>query len=313
METTMTDAKELLEEAEEITENTENTDVSEDTSPEPDPCEGCEGNCDECEHAGKYSGEELEEQEKNEKKSEAPKKREKLGKGAIVIITALSLIAVIAVSLVIYSLDYYRARPEAEAVMADGVTLGNCTVFDGGGSIGLIFYPGGKVEHSAYAPLMKALSDSGITCVLVEMPMKLAVLDSDAWKDAMKLLPDIKEWYIGGHSLGGAMAASEANAEDFAGVVLLGAYATETVSVPALSIYGSLDGVMQMDKYSEGMKYLAAGVTEHVINGGNHAGFGSYGEQDGDGEALISGKEQIEKTAEAIIEFFNFPVPIPEL
>lgn len=40
-----------------------------------------------------------------------------------------------------------------------------------------------------------------------------------------------------------------------------------------------------------------------MIPGGNHAGFGCYGPQNGDGEAGISATEQIQYTAEEITAF----------
>ena len=45
---------------------------------------------------------------------------------------------------------------------------------------GLIFYLGGKVENTAYAPLLYDLAADGILCVLVKIPCNLAVLDMNA-------------------------------------------------------------------------------------------------------------------------------------
>ena len=36
---------------------------------------------------------------------------------------------------------------------------------------------------------------------------------------------------------------------------------------------------------------------------GNHAQFGSYGEQSGDGTATMSGSEQLKQTVDAIVNF----------
>jgi hypothetical protein len=121
-------------------------------------------------------------------------------------------------------------------------------------------------------------------------------------------MPEIENWYIGGHSLGGSMAASyiSNNAEDYEGIILLGSYSTADISsidLDILSIYGSEDGVLNREKYNECRINLPADFTEFVIKGGNHAGFGMYGKQDGDGKANITNEEQIAITAKAIAEF----------
>lgn len=174
-------------------------------------------------------------------------------------------------------------------------------------SFGLVFYPGGKVEHTAYSPLMAALAELGALAVLVEMPFNLAVFDIDAADGIREQYPEIEKWYIGGHSLGGSMAASylAEHTDEFSGLVLLGAYSTADLSssgLSVLSVYGTEDGVMNREKYAENKKNLPKNFRELVIEGGCHAYFGMYGEQDGDGAATISCEEQILITAEAIFE-----------
>ncbi len=171
---------------------------------------------------------------------------------------------------------------------------------------GIIFYPGGKVEYTAYAPLMQKLAEEDILCIVPKMPLNLAVLDVDAAEDIMKQYPEIDKWYIGGHSLGGSMAASYAaeNPENFEGLLLLAAYSTEDLSDTSMdvySVYGSEDLVLNMEKYEEYRSNLPEDVYELIIEGGNHAGFGSYGAQEGDGEAAITASAQIE----AAVNFFT--------
>ena len=112
---------------------------------------------------------------------------------------------------------------------------------------------------------------------------------------------------MAGHSLGGSMAASFA-AENTAwveGLILLAAYSTEPLEIPVLSIRGSEDGVLNMEKYEKYRTNLPAGFEEHILEGGNHAGFGFYGPQEGDGTATISSREQIAGTAKLIAEFMK--------
>ena len=243
-------------------------------------------------------------------------RKKKLWISLSVILTAvIALTAAVA----LYLGDYYRADTEAlEAFVPaapvvseewkDGTLI---TRPEGRDPIaGLIFYPGGKVEHTAYTPLMEALASEGILCVLVEMPFRLAVLDMNAAEGIPEAFPEVEHWYMGGHSLGGSMAASylASHAEDFAGLILLGSYSTADLSgteLSVLSVYGSEDGVLNREKYAEYRPNLPEGFTETVIEGGNHAFFGAYGEQDGDGTATVTPAEQIRETVAAILSMLE--------
>ncbi len=227
----------------------------------------------------------------------------------------IAVIVGLVVFCVIYLSDYYYADMEAiNAFMTDTTVerqvlddnmiayVPECT------EVGFIFYPGGKVEYLAYEPLMRALASEGILGILIEMPFNLAVLDVNAAEGVQELFPDIERWYIGGHSLGGSMAASylSENTDDFAGMILLGSYSTADLSEESLhilSIYGSEDKVLNQQKYSENKSKLPEDFTEQVIEGGCHAYFGMYGFQEGDGVPTISNEEQIALTSEAVAAF----------
>ena len=114
-----------------------------------------------------------------------------------------------------------------------------------------------------------------------------------------------KMWYIGGQSLGGVVAEMLAEEGSWDGLILLAAYPAGAVDEPLLTIYGSEDGVLNMEKYADAKTngFWPDDTTEIVIEGGNHAGFGDYGNQKGDREAAITQKEQQEITAEAISKF----------
>ena len=174
----------------------------------------------------------------------------------------------------------------------------------------MIFYPGGKVEHTAYIPLMQACAENGILCVLVEMPFNLAVLDINAADGIQKEYPEIDDWYIGGHSLGGSMAASylAGHSEEYEGLILLGSYSTADLSdtdIAVLSVFGSEDRVMNREKYKENKSNLPSNFTEYVIDGGCHAYFGMYGAQDGDGTPTVTNEEQIRLTVENIVKIMR--------
>ncbi len=176
-----------------------------------------------------------------------------------------------------------------------------------GAEKGFIFYPGGKVEYTAYIPLMQTLSEQGVLCVLVKMPFHLAVFDIRAADGIREKYPEIREWYIGGHSLGGAMASVylAEHTEDFAGLILLGSYSTETftdTNLNVVSVYGSEDKVLNWEKYQANRANLPEGFTEVVIEGGCHAYFGMYGAQKGDGTPTVTNEEQIRVTVEEIMK-----------
>lgn len=204
------------------------------------------------------------------------------------------------------NIQEYLQKKESVSVteMSDGLYL------DGpGDETALIFYPGAKVEYTAYLPLLCELADQGIDCFLVRMPCNLAFFGQNKAEKIMDSY-EYEHWYLSGHSLGGAMAASYASGhlESLNGLVLLAAYPTKSLksdSFSVLLLYGSEDGVLNMDKVKEGNSYMPADYAEVCIEGGNHAQFGNYGEQKGDHTAEISRKKQQAQTVDAILDMIE--------
>ena len=173
--------------------------------------------------------------------------------------------------------------------------------------VGLIFYPGGRVDARSYAPLARELARNGYLVAIVPMPLNLAVLSPDRADGVIAGHPEIAIWTIAGHSLGGAMAAQYAdeNRATISGLGLLAAYPPSTTDLgdaemQVVSVYGTRDGVLSEENFSEGMMRLPADVSVVGIDGANHAGFGSYGEQPGDNPAEIGPEEQLEATVETL-------------
>ena len=228
-------------------------------------------------------------------------------------ITAAVLL-VLALGMAMYAADYYRAEDTAIAAVAGNaaVTVArseDLTVFAPKDPVaGMIFYPGGKVEFTAYAPLLGKLAEQGILCVLLKMPLNLAVLDVNAAAEIPERFSEVENWYLAGHSLGGSMAASFAakNADIYDGLILLAAYSTEDLTRTGLqvcSLYGDRDGVLNLEKYALYRSNLPEDTQEQILEGGNHAGFGSYGHQEGDGESQLDAGAQIQWTADRILSF----------
>jgi len=235
----------------------------------------------------------------------------------ILIITAsvLLVIAAVTIACVIYLSDYYHADEDRIAAFAPMNEV-SVTELDNGSIVfdvkdaknGFIFYPGGKVENDAYKPLMASLASRGILCILVDMPFNLAVFDIDRADGVYEGFVMVDHWYMAGHSLGGSMACEYALEKQsvFDGVILLASYSAADLSetdLKVLSIYGSADEVLNKESYVENKINLPEKAEEYIIPGGNHAYFGAYGEQSGDGTAEITNKEQIELTAEKIFDF----------
>ena len=228
-----------------------------------------------------------------------------------VLLVICFLSALLLLGTAFYTQVFYRAdRTAIDALASDELVNVSQTdygwFFDGPSEENaLIFYPGGKVEEEAYAPLLHSLASQGLDVMLVSMPARLAILDTDAADDVLSQY-DYDHWYIGGHSLGGACADiyASGNTEKFDGIILLGAYATKPLGdMRALYIYGSEDHVMDKEDYLENRTSVGADADEFVIEGGNHAQFGSYGAQKGDGEASITGEEQVAITVDLIVSF----------
>lgn len=215
----------------------------------------------------------------------------------------MAAILILFAAFFLYVSDFYKADAAALNLLKNQSNLkeiGDVTILypSNPGDTALIFYPGAKVEASAYLPILEKIEQSGITCVLVKMPFHMAIFDSNAADDIYELLPDIKNWYIGGHSMGGAMASSYAskNSAKVKGLILLGAYVYgEYPPQKALTIYGSLNSDLEKNiDYTENIL---------VIEGGNHAQFGNYGEQKGDLPATISREEQQDIAVKEIVRF----------
>ena len=178
-------------------------------------------------------------------------------------------------------------------------------LFDGDGKDNfIIFYPGAKVEAISYAPLLIELANNDIDCYLVKMPFNIAILNSNA---ADKIIKNYKykNYYMMGHSLGGAMASvyTSNNEDKINGLILLAAYSTEKIKkVDTLSIYGDKDNVLNKENYNKNKNNIN-NITEYIIEGANHSGYAYYGEQKGDNKANISKEEQINETSNIIIDF----------
>jgi hypothetical protein len=177
---------------------------------------------------------------------------------------------------------------------------------------GLILYPGGRVNFRAYAPAARAIAAEGYVVVIVRMPLNLAVFAPERAAEVLRAFPDVRRWAIGGHSLGGAMAAHFAypHPDLVQGLVLWAAYPASGDDLSArdltvVSIYGTRDGLATLDKIEASRSLLPATTRWIAIEGGNHAQFGWYGPQAGDNAASISREAQQAQIVEATLELLR--------
>jgi predicted alpha/beta-hydrolase family hydrolase len=173
---------------------------------------------------------------------------------------------------------------------------------------GLIIYPGGRVDERAYAPAAHELAAQGYLVVLVPMPLNFAVFAPERASEVIAAFPAIRHWAIGGHSLGGAMAAQFAHDHPdlIDGLVLWASYppggaALADQPLAAASVFGTRDGVARPEDIEASRPLLPPDTAWIAIEGGNHAQFGWYGAQSGDLQATISRAEQQAQTVAATL------------
>ncbi len=233
----------------------------------------------------------------------------------LLLLIPMVLVLAVAVFGVVYVNDYYHTEAYAEQFLISSetvtVTQKEGIVFlDGKGEdTALIFYPGAKVEYTAYVPLFYALAEQGVDCFLMKMPGNLAIIGTNRAAEVLKKY-EYENWYISGHSLGGAVATgfAAAHPEELKGIVLLAAYPMKDLSqtnLSVLSVYGSEDLVLNREKLVSGREQMPENYTELCIEGGNHAWFAWYGEQAGDGKAVITKEEQQKTTLDAILAMLS--------
>ena len=230
----------------------------------------------------------------------------------VILIILFSILLLVCGGFYIYTLDYNIANADVydRVGFSEAKTIGNMTIFMPPSDVeiiegaGLIFYPGGKVDALAYAPLMLKLAEHGTMGVLIDMPLNLAVFDIKAANDVYDLYPQIEKWYLMGHSLGGSMASqyAEENYDQLAGLIILGAYPLNDAAVDTIIIYGSEDIGLERDK-------LIGVPNQFEIAGANHSYFGNYNENERnptrDGQATLSQDQQQDETVRIVTSFIK--------
>jgi hypothetical protein len=243
----------------------------------------------------------------------------------LIVLSSILLALVIAAGVAYVVLNApNQATPEATAALQPDAAVAVSqpagqdwyvfTPTTGEADTGLIIYPGGFVDPVAYAPLARAIAAQGFLVVLDPMPLNLAVTGINAADDVIAAFLEIGHWAVGGHSLGGAMAAeyTKNNADAVEGLALWAAYPAESTDLSYLpliivSIGGDADGLAAVADVMGAAERLPADARFVIIHGGNHTQFGSYGQglQRGDNPATIGRDEQQAQIVDATVEMLQ--------
>lgn len=238
----------------------------------------------------------------------------KVKKGLIIF--SIILVLLIVASLIYLSTGNYNEKDLAKAHM---ISDKNTTVIVEDGikftpskpnGIGIILYQGAKVDVAAYSVEAKILADNGYTVFIPKMPFNMAFFGINKPDKIIKNNPNITNWYMAGHSLGGSMAAkyTSKNQDIIDGLILLASYSVDDLTEykgRVISIVGSKDMGIDKEKLEETSVNLPNDTEFYIIEGGNHSQFGDYGFQKGDNIADISLEEQLEEITNKILEFLR--------
>ena len=221
-----------------------------------------------------------------------------------ILLGLLIVLAVLVLGFVIWALNPLEPTPEALAALESDSKV---TVTQGDGYVSFmptgttptkafVFYPGGRVDYRAYAAPLRQLAEQGYLAILLPVRLNLAFFDVNAADRAIPDFPEIQEWVVGGHSLGGVAASMyAAKQDDIDGVVYWASYpaddSLQNSEMKFTSIYGTLD-MGGMESFESSASILPAETQFVVIDGGNHSQFGNYGLQPGDNPATITWQEQ---------------------
>lgn len=175
---------------------------------------------------------------------------------------------------------------------------------------GLIYYPGGLVDPEAYAVTGQGIADAGYLAVIPKMPLNLAFTGINRADRIRPDYPEIETWVIGGHSLGGAMAAEYAknHVDGVDGLIMYASYPANNddfvdFPIPILSIVATNDpGAPRQEAFYQAVRDAARLVT---IEGGNHRQYADYAFQRDDGIATISAAEQQRQIIAATVRFLE--------
>ncbi len=235
-----------------------------------------------------------------------------------ILLGLLALLGLVTVGFLIWAnTGVMRAEPGPLAAVAanPAVTITDSpeaiilTPSDGDSTDGLVFIPGAKVGAGAYVSNLSGVVErDGVTVIITKPTLNLAFFDLRPLGDFTELAPGVNQWFVGGHSLGGVKACQFATEPVLSGLVLFASYCANDLSasdLPVLSIGGSQDNLSTPAKIENASDRLPSDAEFIIVAGANHARFGDYGPQSGDGTATINSDEMRDVLTEDLGTFFD--------
>jgi pimeloyl-ACP methyl ester carboxylesterase len=181
---------------------------------------------------------------------------------------------------------------------------------------GVVFVPGARVDSRAYAGVLRPLAEAGYLVTVLKEPFGLAIVDADHGRKVLDLHPEIAHWVVGGHSLGGSVAASLADNDDrVEGLVLFASYPGDPIirnDLKVLSISGTADGFTTPADVEASRAKLSPNTSFVAINGAVHSSFGDYGDQPGDGAPTIERSAAQAEISKVTLALLATVAPPPE-
>ncbi len=186
--------------------------------------------------------------------------------------------------------------------------------------LAFLFLPGALVDPHAYAPMGRSVAEHGFEFIIVKPAFRMALSasqEASVYRQIHEIIqraPQIQRWVLGGHSRGGAIAARFAAQypSEISGLVLMGTSHPKeaegdlsALPLKVVKIAATNDGLASEAEVEADRRYLPPDAQLVWIEGGNHAQFGWYGPQLGDGAATISREQQQQIIVEALVEFFS--------
>lgn len=238
--------------------------------------------------------------------------------GAVVLL----LLAVVWVAALAWLRPFPAVEPALSAMRSDAAVEVSETATTivlrparGADGTGVLHQPGARVDARAYAAVLRPLAEAGHVVVIVKQPLGIAFLALGALDDARADHPEVTRWVVAGHSLGGPVAAGQADeADDDAtapavGLLLLASYPagdlSESLTAAVESVSGTRDGLTTPEDVEASRADLPADAGFTVVEGATHAQFGDYGPQPGDGTPTISDDEARALISRAAVEFVD--------
>jgi len=236
------------------------------------------------------------------------KKKKNILKKVLIIISVI--VIVLFGALLIYASDYLRTE-EAMYDQIESLNITEVTRYEDSDEISftvsnpennIVFIPGGKVEPSSYEYLAISLANAGNNVTIYKPFLKLAIFTPNY---AKRFLDEDLTNIVIGHSLGGVVGSMLSSGNDLVSkVILMGSYPIKDITdKEVLVITAEFDLGFNQESFEESKSKLPSDFELFNITGGNHAQFGWYGLQPGDGTASITTLEQQDIVINLILLF----------